>query len=679
MAVDFTKFGIPLTPDEAKRFEKDEMGAIQGLVQDIARPFLRGFETGRRGIGGVASLAESGIRRRVGDEEGAERASERAERFATAPPTKFGFLGEAAPLSGVREAAGAGAQIGATLLGGGGVRQIAQAGLKGAIRRGAVEGTRVGATAGGLFSGGEALERGAPAGEVAGQAALGAGIGAAGGGLIGGGIPFASFGTKKGVGFISNTFRKAYRRLRPLNREVAINNLTEGYFKSFVEGNPAITKALEPLVLKGRRFGGPADERGLLRELAEEGYIPVVEGRLLAKTGVARMRPVIDAISDRIGQISEAIDEFLVPIKTKISLNSMRERAGTILKGRGDVDLDKSLRQLETLFKSLQTKHGSNISAVSVNAIRKQMNKATKAFKKEEFIQDTADAVADVTREILDEVDPSKLGREARAQTGKLFRLKNTARILNNKPIDAGFIGESIGRFIGVTGGAAAGFSVAGPGGLVIAGVAANLGSKAVAQMIRRFRFNPQVTKIIGQALREDKRLMSKLLKGATPEDAAVIRESSRLLPGGAIAQPAARQRQTFEARVVSAKKDTGRDPKTGRFKKVFLSTGQEGKIGLKTVVGGGLAAGGGLAGLGVLSSIVESQKIKGSLENAKKMTAKNIFDAKTDAELAQIFADIQLLSENMTSKKDEERVDSLLKILDRKLFLVNNKNHSEE
>ena len=71
------------------------------------------------------------------------------------------------------------------------------------------------------------------------------------------------------------------------------------------------------------------------------------------------------------------------------------------------------------------------------------------------------------------------------------------------------------------------GLSVAGPGGLVVAGILANMGARTVANIIRQSRFNPQIQEVIRQGIRQDKKLLDKLLKKASPEDKALLERMS--------------------------------------------------------------------------------------------------------------------------------------------------------
>ncbi len=375
----------------------------------------------------------------------------------------------------------------------------------------------VGGVSGAMFGAGRALGRPeAGVKEIVGEAAITGAVGAFGGAVLAPTISLTSMAARGATKFVSKAIRTTTRRLRPDNKALAIEALTDSFEKSFVADKSAINNKLDQLMVKSRRVGGPDTPRGLLQELAEEGYQPIVNGEL------ANMRPVIDDLIVRRTRISNQLDKFLEPIETKIPLASFKKRVMQKIADDFTIE-EKASSQVNKIFKSLTSKHGNSISALQINAVRKEFNKQTKAFAKEKFMEDTADVVARTTREILDEVAPTNIVRSINSELGKLFRLESTSRLFHNKKISAGFLIESSGRFIGTIGGAGLGLAVAGPGGLVVAGILANLGSKAVAQMVRKMRFNPQTIAIIRRGLNQKLQLKRKLLKEATGADKALL------------------------------------------------------------------------------------------------------------------------------------------------------------
>jgi len=281
-------------------------------------------------------------------------------------------------------------------------------------------------------------------------------------------------------------------------------------------------KALEKEVIIARKFGGPIDESGLVRELAEEGYMPKVEGKL------ARMRPVIDDLNERINERMKAINTSLEPVQGTRSVNQIIGRAKQQVSESVGIDQTKALRDLDALGDNIRIKYGNSLKATDINDLRIQMNKATKAFGKETFAEDAKNILGGVSRTFLDEIAPDQQVRQANIEIAKLGRMRNVSKILNDKPIKVEFWGEALGRFLGTVGGATLGIQVAGPGGLVVAGILANLGSKAVAQIIRKNRFNPKIQETIRKGLLSDEAVLNKLLKESSLEDRGIIKNASR-------------------------------------------------------------------------------------------------------------------------------------------------------
>lgn len=489
MPIDFTKYGRPLT--------QEEVATIPPAPEK--KPFLR------KAAEFVAPTATGLI---TGEKELTPRTATGAalEIASFAPP--LGFL--------------RGIATGARFLPR--VSKVAPEAVNLALR--AREAALAGGVGGAMFGAGRALgeEQKTPR-EILTEAVMAGGVGATGGAVLAPATILATRGVKTGAKYLSDNIKKIFRTINPTERNSSIEELTQGYFTSFVEDSPSIFKALEKEMVKARRKGGPDTEIGLLRELAEEGYIPKIEG------SVARMRPVIDSLSQTMDSLSRTLDTFLRPIKTKTSMAELWRRTTRELKERTDIDPIAVRKDLTKIFGILKEKYGLNLSAVQLNAIRKEMNKRTKAFKTEKFVQDAADAIADATRERLDELVPTGQVRRINEEMAKLLRMQRVASILDNQKIKVEFWGEALGRFAGTVGGASVGLQVAGPGGLVVAGVLANAGSRIVAQMIRRARFNPKLQRVIQSGLSHDRRILDKLIREATPEDAKILKEATKQLP----------------------------------------------------------------------------------------------------------------------------------------------------
>lgn len=149
-------------------------GFLKGLAQSIASPALKVLSTGASVGRGLGRMAEAGYQFAKGEKEQARKTF-----ISAGEPVEFGagYLGKAKPLESWKESIGTGLQLGLM-------------GVPG-LGAGAGLGTKIatGATVGGLFAGGKALEEDKEADEILKSIAIG--------GLVGGAIPVAGVGLRK--------------------------------------------------------------------------------------------------------------------------------------------------------------------------------------------------------------------------------------------------------------------------------------------------------------------------------------------------------------------------------------------------------------------------------------------------------------------------------------------------
>ena len=396
--------------------------------------------------------------------------------------------------------------------------------LGGKIRRQAGVAARVGGVSGAMFGAGRALgDEKVSLTQVAGQAAIGGLAGAIGGAVLAPTLSLTTMGASKISGLISNSIKRINKALKPVDRASLIEEKTSAYLASHIEDAPAINNSLDKIMVKARRVGGPNTKEGLVREAVEEGLLPKVEGIL------GNQRPNIDFLSKERGRLADKIDSFLEPIKRKTSLITLKGRTESFLLDTIGID-DKTARQLDHFFdKKFLTQYGVNIIPKQVNAIRKEMNKLSGAFDKEGFQLDVQYAIAHIMREALDELVPSKVVRGINAKIGRLFRIEETLRAFHNKKINVGPITQAVGRYAGIA-------ALAGPlgflsgmlgplagGSILIAGIAAQMGSRFVSNLVRNSRFNPKVIALIRKGINRDQKLKAQLLKEATVADKRLL------------------------------------------------------------------------------------------------------------------------------------------------------------
>lgn len=432
------------------------------------------------------------------------------------------FVQRSAPstLDVLKSAGGAVLQTGSVAFGGGAASTARQG-----LRIAATQGAKLGALAGGVFGAGKAIGEDKDLGGITKETA----IGVAFGGTVGLVFPAGIAGTAKVYRFGANALRQVHQLIKPQTREVAVNQLAVALEKSFVSDSPSIRKALTQLSSRSSTTGNKVTKEQLLKELAEDGYMPRVEGRL------AIFDEAIEDMAERRQAIAEGLDAIFekMPDKT-ISLDKFLQRSQESLRSSPQAasTLNRALSELDSVFESFRTKFGDDLTILEVNAIRKEMNQLTKAFKGDKFVQDTSDSIADAARNVIDDFLPSGVAKEANAEIGKLFRMSKTATILNNKSINVGVLGGQVGRYIGTVGASGIGLTVGGPGGLVVAGIAAHFGAQRMAQILRALRFNDRGRQLLIEGLQRDKDILNKLLQEASKEDAQyILRQVKEILP----------------------------------------------------------------------------------------------------------------------------------------------------
>lgn len=379
-------------------------------------------------------------------------------------------------------------------------------------------GAQIGGVSGTLAGAGRALgdeEKGF--GEVAKEALIGGTVGAVGGAALGLGGSLTVQAIKGTKDATTRGFRAINNQLNPTQRTAAVDDVSKSILDSYVEDKGAVLKGLDKLAEKSRFFGDDVTPDTLIREMIDEGgYIPDVRG------AVGRFIAPIKDAGVRRGEIRQLVTERASKIVEQTPIETLIKTSKQNLAGRTDVDVIKAGRQLDSLFTGFQKEFGGILSGKQVNIIREKMNQQGG----ESFTKVVQNSIGRASRSILDKFDPEI--RALNAESGRLARITDTMKILDNKKIDAGFWGGAVGRYLGTVFGGGALAAVAlgsggAAGGLVIAGILASVGSKIVAKIIRQSRFNPQLREILREGLRADKKLIERLKKEASKEDEALI------------------------------------------------------------------------------------------------------------------------------------------------------------
>lgn len=358
---------------------------------------------------------------------------------------------------------------------------------------------------------------------------------------------------------IKTAFKKVPEGTADEVAEVTARNLQD----SLVQSKSPLTKIEDIADNVGKT------EDALMKDFVKQGGIPKVDGEF------ARFQDVMKNFEYRQGQLVDGVTRRLSREAETTNLDSIREEARQILETSTDVgkEITKSKKELDRFMDNLKAKFGrDDVNPLEINRIRKQMNRDTKAFNKEIATMDTERAIGDAVRKRIDEITGDNLVRKANQEWMNLENMKKVAKTLNNSKIKVSEFADQLGSMTGTMIAGGIGLTATGgPGGLVIALGAARYGSEALAKFLRNKKFNPDVKKAVTKHVKQDEDLVQKLIKEADEKDKAFL--EGRLLPEPPRQQPAPGQRgKGLEVKSKPARKDIGRDPETGQFRRVFRS-----------------------------------------------------------------------------------------------------------
>lgn len=393
------------------------------------------------------------------------------------------------------------------------------------LGRSAKEGAIVGGVAGTAFGAGRALgEEDLSLREVAGEAAISGVFGAVGGAALVPAISGTTMAAKSVVGLTRRGWGSATARLNPQARTAAVDDVARSIEESVLQREPLLQSLRE--IGKSAGFKGLNAERDAIKMVVDEGYMPSLRGKVFGfpEQKFSTEAQIADVARRQKG-LSDAVSALAKNIKETTSIVDLEKAARQRLQGRIDIDPEKVSKQISALFQNLRAEFKTGkLSGEQVDLIRKRATQATKSFQKEQFIEDAQNAIRSVSRSRLDALDDRIT--KINAENSKLFRVKEVLEALDGQRVDIGMLSSGVGRFMGVLSGGAVGLSAGfGPGGLVIAGLLAGFGQRIVANMIRQYKFNPQLQEVIRRGLRSDKKLLDKFIREATPADAALLRK----------------------------------------------------------------------------------------------------------------------------------------------------------
>ena len=340
--------------------------------------------------------------------------------------------------------------------------------------------------------------------------------------------------------------------------------LTKNFRENIIGDKKTLNNKLDKLAQKQG-----TDSATLLKELIEEGGLPEVDGQTL------NYQPFIDSLGREKQSVSTQINRKADQIVELTDINTFKAEAlATVSNARASSSqLLSTNAKVEKIFKSFEKKYGQNLTGANINEIRVDMNKAFKA-NADRFEVDAQNSIGGASRRRLEELDPTIT--EGLAHNSKLNRVEAVASILKREKISVNDYVEKMGGFAGVmlTGGLGISALAGGPAGLLIAGMGAQIGSKALAKSLRKRAFSPERFNLIKASLDENPAILQKLINEADAADAALFERLQ--LPATTSDTIAIPPVERSNVKAVQAGKGIPEQGKTGKFEKRFSSTGED-------------------------------------------------------------------------------------------------------
>ncbi|RKX64836.1 MAG: hypothetical protein DRP42_05770 [Tenericutes bacterium] len=411
----------------------------------------------------------------------------------------------------------------------------------------------------------DALQIGSDLGLIAGEAVGAselAGLTGRLGALSGKGIKAGARGIQEGAEAFGksgdNALKKQLDKLEPQTFDEAVASIEKGYKTAFIADKVGTN---QKLTKRGMRTGQIPDE--IVRELAEAGIIPEVEGKL------AKFDKELTNISSKQQSLSDNVRRVIKASVEPTTLDDFKALVIADVNSFGSASgLNKTLRGVESSFDSFRKKYGDTLTPENLHDIKIDAWDNSKAFKKSLSPQvselDAFSSIGAVARRRIDDIVQDPIVHQANAEWGRLANLETTIRIFDNQPIDVGVFGKQAGRLGGALAIGGATFPVSGPGALVVAGIAATFGAKFVEKFLRTRKFSKVAKELIRKEATKNPSVLDDLLQVADAKDAEFLNrlklEGPKPVgtPENPIITPEPSQQAQFDARArnVLGKKD---------------------------------------------------------------------------------------------------------------------------
>lgn len=320
--------------------------------------------------------------------------------------------------------------------------------------------------------------------------------------------------TEARTGNIAPATRITNATVDPVARQQAVDDLTKAYMSSMVEDRTAINNRLDDLAAQVNRYSDQEVSREtLISNLANEGYIPVPEGRR------ARFEDSIRDVQKRQSALMNDMEGLLQEVRDTVSTAEFYDAVRTSLRNdpRVGTDINTALRRIDQLEKGANAQFGSTLRPLDINKLKVEgnMKRGDVGKNVDPIVTDAWANIARTANEWLNSRVDNDLFKRTNAEWARLQTLEDTMQTLRNQQIDVGILGRALGSYLAVVTGSSAGMAAGGAGALVVAGILSKMGADQLADMLRKKMFSAEATQIIRDVMRNDDVLREELLRTA--------------------------------------------------------------------------------------------------------------------------------------------------------------------
>lgn len=266
------------------------------------------------------------------------------------------------------------------------------------------------------------------------------------------------------------------------------------------------------------------NSRDISKILTDEVLVPEV------KDGVLDTRGIIETASDRITDYADKSRKILANFDDKkTTLETLKKEIESVVKDSPDINasgnLKKALKDIDNKIEGFREAYGDTLTPTNMHDIRIRMNEITKAFNTDMFEQDTANAIGDAVRSLLDSTVDDDIYRRTNKQIGDLMVAKQYLKKADGRKIGGGKMSQMMARLTGATIGSQGNVPIISP-------VLGAMGGDKAQKVLRQWSFaSPNTRRILRKVLKNsdlDDEIAQKTAQGAKDR---VSRETVQLLP----------------------------------------------------------------------------------------------------------------------------------------------------